>query len=274
MRIRNTQTGQEVRQHVPQAPVQQAAPERAYPARLCHQLEVRQIDERVLLDAGRILRVGHDHAMRSGAENAVPSPGLPELSGGKEKRAALAVRHGTRFRQLVQTQVDSLPEGIHRRNVVDNRNQQILRIAAGRRVGRTVEKLLKQPGRNVFALIVPYGAAPLEQRIQLAGLRDIARKRRAIRGCRPHNGNSPRRADRKAVLTADTVPFIDHHGVRVHAESLMQTIFDASPARNAQGLIHLEINHDCLLGVLPSGNSIPALFRKGVPFIKMPFKYK
>ena len=82
VRIRNTQTGQEVRQHVPQAPVQQAAPERAYPARLCHQLEVRQIDERVLLDAGRILRVGHDHAMRSGAENAVPSPGLPELSGG------------------------------------------------------------------------------------------------------------------------------------------------------------------------------------------------
>lgn len=201
-------------------------------------------------------------------------PGLPELSGGKEKRAALAVRPWTRFRQLVQTQVDSLPEGIHRRNVVDNRNQQILRIAAGRRVGRTVEKLLKQPGRNVFALIVPYGAAPLEQRIQLAGLRDIARKRRAIRGCRPHNGNSPRRADRKAVLTADTVPFIDHHGVRVHAESLMQTIFDASPARNAQGLIHLEINHDCLLEVLPSGNSIPALFRKGAPFIKIPFKYK
>ena len=110
--------------------------------------------------------------------------------------------------------------------------------------------------------------------LMLAGLRDIARKRRAIRGCRPHNGNSPRRADRKAVLTADTVPFIDHHGVRVHAESLMQTIFDASPARNAQGLIHLEISHDCLLEVLPSGNSIPALFRKGAPFIKIPFKYK
>ncbi|MDU4374860.1 hypothetical protein [Bilophila wadsworthia] len=54
----------------------------------------------------------------------------------------------------------------------------------------------------------------------------------------------------------------------------MQTIFDASPARNAQGLIHLEINHDCLLEVLPSGNSIPALFRKGASFIKMPFKYK
>ena len=110
--------------------------------------------------------------MRSGAENAVPSPGLPELSGGKEKRAALAVRHGTRFRQLVQTQVDSLPEGIHRRNVVDNRNQQILRIAAGRRIGRTVEKLLKQPGRNVFArLIVPAWSENARQRIQLAGLR-------------------------------------------------------------------------------------------------------
>lgn len=124
------------------------------------------------------------------------------------------------FRQLVQTQVDSLPKGIHRRNVVDNRNQQILRIAAGRRVGRTVEKLLKQCWRNVFALIVPYGAASLEQRIQLAGLRDIARKRRAIRGGSPHYGNSPRRADRKAVLTADTSPSSTITGSHVHAESL------------------------------------------------------
>lgn len=178
------------------------------------------------------------------------------------------------FRQLVQTQVDSLPKGIHRRNVVDNRNQQILRIAAGRRIGRTVEKLLKQCWRNVFALVVPYGAASLEQRIQLAGLRVLPASGVQSEAAVPIMETAPVGQTCKAVLTADTMPFIDHHRVHVHAESLMQTIFDASPARNAQGLIHLEINHDCLLEVLPSGNSIPALFRKGASLIKIPFKYK